>query len=135
MEGNHTQALREFEALQDKRDLILAIPTALIYAHERCRPVDKEAVEELQAKLTIMAASANIPERAHVSVALFLWHIGKSDPAKEYLLQACRDTNALNAQTYLACIELKKSRDVKKIARDFDAILFKNPNSIEVYTL
>ena len=39
-EGNVTEALREVQRVQDKREVSLAASIAMIHYHERCRNVD-----------------------------------------------------------------------------------------------
>lgn len=39
--GKPTEAIRELQILQEKRDLLVAGPLALIAAHERCSTVGK----------------------------------------------------------------------------------------------
>ncbi|KAJ3382196.1 Tetratricopeptide repeat protein 21B [Entophlyctis sp. JEL0112] len=85
MQGRTGEALRDLEPLQEKRELVLACPAAMIYAHERCKIVDREAVQELQAKLTIAASTASSSDRASMHMALFLWQTGEYDQARDYL--------------------------------------------------
>lgn len=85
IQGRPSEALREFQSLQDKRDLVIAAPTAMIAAHERCRMVDQEAVHELQAKLTIATSSPTITDRAYLFAAIFLWRMNQFDQARQYL--------------------------------------------------
>ncbi|KAJ3030267.1 UNVERIFIED_CONTAM: Tetratricopeptide repeat protein 21B [Siphonaria sp. JEL0065] len=85
MQGKSGEALRELEPLQEKRDLILACPAAMVYAHERCKLVDHEAMHELQAKLTIASSSNNVSDRALIQMALFYWQTGQHEQARAYL--------------------------------------------------
>ncbi|KAJ3116527.1 Tetratricopeptide repeat protein 21B [Physocladia obscura] len=85
MQGKAGEALRDLESLQEKRDILLACPAAMIYAHERCKLVDHEAINELQAKLTIASSSNNISDRAMIQVALFYWQTNQYDQARLYL--------------------------------------------------
>ncbi|KAJ3084734.1 Tetratricopeptide repeat protein 21B [Rhizoclosmatium hyalinum] len=85
MQGKSGEALRELEPLQEKRDLMLACPAAMVFAHERCKLVDHEAMHELQAKLTIASSSNNVSDRALIQMALFYWQTGQHDQARAYL--------------------------------------------------
>ncbi|KAJ3065894.1 Tetratricopeptide repeat protein 21B [Podochytrium sp. JEL0797] len=85
MQGKSGEALRELEPLQEKRDLILACPAAMVYAHERCKLVDHEAMNELQAKLTIASSSNNVSDRALIQMGLFYWQTGQHEQARSFL--------------------------------------------------
>ena len=47
-EGSVTEAIRELNRVQDRREVSFAASTALIWFHERCRHVDQEAVNLLE---------------------------------------------------------------------------------------
>ncbi|KAI9346469.1 hypothetical protein BDR26DRAFT_855632 [Obelidium mucronatum] len=85
MQGKSGEALRELESLQEKRDLVLACPAAMVFAHERCKLVDHEAMHELQAKLTIASSSNNVSDRALIQMGLFYWQTGQHEQARAYL--------------------------------------------------
>ncbi|KAI9362925.1 hypothetical protein DFJ73DRAFT_542372 [Zopfochytrium polystomum] len=57
----------------------------MIYAHERCKLVDREAIHELEAKVTIAASSSSGTDRAFLHVAIFLWRMGAHEQARQYL--------------------------------------------------
>ncbi|KAJ1547291.1 Tetratricopeptide repeat protein 21B, partial [Cladochytrium tenue] len=67
--GRPTESLRELQALQEKRELVLACPLAM----------------ELEAKLTITSSGANISDRASLHAAIFLWSVDSHDQARQYL--------------------------------------------------
>ncbi|KAI8612411.1 hypothetical protein BC830DRAFT_1231247 [Chytriomyces sp. MP71] len=85
MQGRTGEALRELEPLQEKRDLVLACPAGMIYAHERCKLVDHEAIQELQAKLTIASSANAVSDRALLQMGLFLWLTGQHEQARAHI--------------------------------------------------
>lgn len=46
-EGNVTEAIREVESIQNRREATFACTIALIFYHENCRIVDRETVDAL----------------------------------------------------------------------------------------
>ncbi|KAJ3246801.1 Tetratricopeptide repeat protein 21B [Chytriomyces hyalinus] len=94
MQGRPGESLRELEPLQEKRDLILAAPAAMIYAHEHCKLVDQEAVHELNAKLTIANSASNLSDKALVQTALFHWMTGRNADARALLKRVIDSGNS-----------------------------------------
>ncbi|KAL2917694.1 hypothetical protein HK105_202567 [Polyrhizophydium stewartii] len=125
-----TEAIRELEQLQDKRDLVLAFPLAAMYAHENCKLVDREAVDELQAKLTIAASNPNVTERALVLAGLLQMHAGHTDSAREYFRSALKTNGtSASANVCLGWLDLTSGQDstANKSNMWFDKALDKNP--------
>ena len=79
--GGYSEAIREIEHLQSKRDVEFAVMAALIYYHKHSTVVDKEAVAELEAN--IVTAEARAPDGAKLTTAIFYWHIGSFNNAKK----------------------------------------------------
>jgi hypothetical protein len=71
-EGNTTEALREVQKIQDKREVCLASAIAMIYYHERCRNVDQEAIDTLSLELDDREERAS--DKDLMAAASFLWH-------------------------------------------------------------
>ncbi|TPX37294.1 hypothetical protein SeMB42_g06957 [Synchytrium endobioticum] len=88
------EALRDLLPLLEKRDLVLACPAAMIYAHRHCKTVDQDSLEELQAKLTIASSATSLPDKAHAQVALFYLYIGDIDQAKKHAKAAVETPNS-----------------------------------------
>nr|KAJ3420035.1 Tetratricopeptide repeat protein 21B [Polyrhizophydium stewartii] len=129
-----TEAIRELEQLQDKRDLVLAFPLAAMYAHENCKLVDREAVDELQAKLTIAASNPNVTERALVLAGLLQMHAGHTDSAREYFRSALKTNGtSASANVCLGWLDLTSGQDstANKSNMWFDKALDKNPRDVE----
>ncbi|RKO88575.1 hypothetical protein BDK51DRAFT_26131 [Blyttiomyces helicus] len=136
-DGSPTEALRELQGIQEKRDLVLACPTAMVYAHERCKFVDHEAIQELEAKLTIASSSTSLSERALVQVALFQLHTGHVDSARGYLKKAMESAGpgggAGGAATAMGWVEMGSGKDVivAKAAGWFERVLERSPRDLE----
>ncbi|KAJ3295051.1 Tetratricopeptide repeat protein 21B [Borealophlyctis nickersoniae] len=134
MEGRSNEALRELQNLMEKRDLVLACPTAMIYAHERSKLVDHEAIEELQARLTIASSSASLSEQALVQVALFHWHTANLDSAKEWLRKTLdMYPNSFAGLTAMGWVELASGHENLGLKANtwFDRVLEKSSKDLE----
>ncbi|XP_035271756.1 tetratricopeptide repeat protein 21B-like [Anguilla anguilla] len=83
MEGRVQEAIRELEQLRDKPDVSLCSIMALIYAHRQSETVDRDAVEELDSQLKLSRKTAG--DKALYYAAMFLWLMGRSDKAKDYI--------------------------------------------------
>uniref|UniRef100_S4RS46 Tetratricopeptide repeat domain 21B n=1 Tax=Petromyzon marinus TaxID=7757 RepID=S4RS46_PETMA len=83
MEERIPEAIRELEASKTKQDVSLCSIIALIYAHKKSSTVDREAVQELEAKLKEDRKTAG--EKSLYFGALFLWLIGRHEKAREYI--------------------------------------------------
>nr|XP_006812059.1 PREDICTED: tetratricopeptide repeat protein 21B-like [Saccoglossus kowalevskii] len=83
LEDRIPEGMRELEAIKDKPEVMLCSIMALMYAHKRCKTVDKEAIQELDARLKEIRKQAR--EKALYFAALFLWHTGRHDKAREYV--------------------------------------------------
>ncbi|TPX31100.1 hypothetical protein SmJEL517_g05482 [Synchytrium microbalum] len=117
------EAIRDLLPLLEKRDLVLAAPAALIHAHRQCQTIDHEAIDELQAKLTIASSSTNLSDRAHIHVALFYLYIGDTDHAKQHVKSALDIANSALALTAMGWIELKRAASRPAQSNWFDRAL------------
>ncbi|XP_072020597.1 tetratricopeptide repeat protein 21B-like isoform X2 [Amphiura filiformis] len=116
--------MRELDAICDKRDVILCTTMALMYAHKRCKTVDREAVQELDAHLKDVRKSAG--EKALYFASLFLWHTGRHDKAREYVDRMLKvSKGAPEGQVLRGLIDLTCGRDayVKKSGKYFEEAL------------
>ncbi|KND02289.1 uncharacterized protein SPPG_02764 [Spizellomyces punctatus DAOM BR117] len=133
-EGRPTEALRALESVQDKRDFLLAAPIAMIHAHERCKLVDREAIQELEAKLTIASNSPSLTDRAHIQAAMFQWHCGFLDLAKENVKKALdMNSGSTEALTLMGWIDMASPKDsvAAKAHTWLDRALEKRPKDLE----
>ncbi|KAI9207248.1 uncharacterized protein BJ171DRAFT_561472 [Polychytrium aggregatum] len=132
MDGKPTEAIRELETLQEKRDLALACPAAIIFAHQQCKHVDHEAVEELQARITIISSSGAVTERALLQSGLFHLYLGSPDTAKLHLSKAQElNSNSNAALASLGMYEINNSDpDVQKALALFGKVLARAPKDL-----
>jgi len=71
--GSTTEAIREVEMIQSRREITYAAITALIYYHEHCRIVDRETVDNL--KYSQENAHNTASDRDLINASLFYLHI------------------------------------------------------------
>ncbi|XP_028660000.1 tetratricopeptide repeat protein 21B [Erpetoichthys calabaricus] len=83
MEGRTQEAIRELNELKDHPDVSLCSIMALIYAHKQSESLDREAVSDLETLLKTSRKTAG--EQVLYHAGLFLWLLGRSDKAKEYI--------------------------------------------------
>ena len=83
LEGQLQEGIRELDSLQNYSEVQLGSLLALIHAHKKCQPVDKEAVLALDAKLKEERKRAD--DQALYYAGTFLLHIDRADKAKEYV--------------------------------------------------
>lgn len=155
--GNATIAIQDLGPLEEKRDFIIVWHLAMIFAHEKCKYIgknvmicrlsslfhqplylqinhittstDKEAVAQLEAKLTIAMANANISEKAYSLAGLFSWHTGKLEDATNYYKTALKkNANWTGALIGLGWLEF----EAKGNTSYFDKALEKSMRDIEV---
>jgi tetratricopeptide repeat protein 21B len=81
-EGAVNDAIRDWEGIKSRGDLQLALPAklALVHAHQMSKVVDGEEVHRLQNEVSV--DEQNAPDRARLTAALLLWHLGELDEAK-----------------------------------------------------
>ncbi|XP_066572827.1 tetratricopeptide repeat protein 21B [Amia ocellicauda] len=92
MEGRVQEALRELERVKDKLDIALCCTMALIYAHKQSQTIDQEALAELDTQLKTSRKSAG--EKALYYAGMFLWLMGHSDKAKDYVGRMLKISNS-----------------------------------------
>ncbi|XP_012311059.2 tetratricopeptide repeat protein 21A isoform X3 [Aotus nancymaae] len=84
LKEEHIQdAISDLESIRPHPDVSLCSTMALIYAHERCETIDREAIQELECSLKEMRKTAS--GTALYYAGLFLWLMGRHDKAKEYI--------------------------------------------------
>ncbi|XP_070546763.1 tetratricopeptide repeat protein 21B-like [Ptychodera flava] len=124
LEDRIPEGMRELEAIKDKPEVMLCSIMALMYAHKRCKTVDKEAVQELDAKLKEERKHAR--EKALYFAGLFLWHTGRHDKAREYVDRMLKmSPQAADGLILRGWIDLTCGRDAytKKAQKYFDDAL------------
>lgn len=130
-----TEAILELEQLQERRDMVIAGPLANIYAHERAKLVDYEAISAWKAKLDIAVANTNLTEKAQIFAALFYWHTDRISDAQQVLKTVLQSNGSSNAAyALMGWIDLTsntKSISMKSISW-FEKALDRNPKDLEV---
>lgn len=107
--GNRIQeAIRELHPLQSDSEIAMGVLLALIYAHRRCKVVDKEAILECDGRLKEERKRLTAPA-AYVA-AVFLFQSGKLEKAREYADRSLRlDRNHADAAVLRGWCELSGS--------------------------
>ncbi|XP_039250500.2 tetratricopeptide repeat protein 21B-like [Styela clava] len=126
MEGRVQESMRELEVIKDKPDVSLASMIALIMAHKKSRTPDRDAVNELDARVKEERRSAT--DKSLYFAGLSLWHLGRSDKAREYVDKQLKNFNTASGQILRGWIDLTSDRDayVKKSVKYFDEGLSSN---------
>uniref|UniRef100_A0A8C9WIP1 Tetratricopeptide repeat domain 21B n=1 Tax=Scleropages formosus TaxID=113540 RepID=A0A8C9WIP1_SCLFO len=83
MQNRIQEAIHELESIKDGRDVSLCTMMALVYAHKKCQNPDREAIQELDARVKEDRKGAS-PKGLYYA-GLFLWHLGRNDKAREYI--------------------------------------------------
>ncbi|XP_043922881.1 tetratricopeptide repeat protein 21B-like [Protopterus annectens] len=91
MEDRTQEAIRELESVRRNPDVSLCSLMALIYAHKKSAMVDRDAVSELENNLKAMRKQAG--EEALYYAGIFLWLMGRSDKAREYIDRMLKISN------------------------------------------
>ena len=81
-EGNITEALRELQKIQDRREVSLACCVAMIHYHERCRNVDQEAIDTLI--VTLDEKEERSADKDLLVASSFLWHCQQFKRSGQY---------------------------------------------------
>ncbi|XP_046549679.1 tetratricopeptide repeat protein 21B-like [Haliotis rubra] len=121
------EGMRELDMLKDKRDVNLCSTMALMFAHKRSQTVDRESIQELDAKLKEERKQSG--EMGLYYAGLFLFHTGKFDKAREYVDRMLKmDPSAREGLVLRGWIEMSGGRDLKKAIRYFEDAMEKHGN-------
>ncbi|XP_015214562.1 tetratricopeptide repeat protein 21B isoform X1 [Lepisosteus oculatus] len=121
MEGKIQEAIRELESIKDRREVSLCTLMALTYAHKKSPLPDRDAIQELDAKLKEDRKSAG--QKGLYFAGLFLWHLGRNDKAREYIERMIKISNSAKEGLILkGWIDVTSNKDsyVKKAVKYFD---------------
>ncbi|XP_066543938.1 tetratricopeptide repeat protein 21B isoform X2 [Amia ocellicauda] len=124
MEDRIQEAIREFEAIKERREVSLCTLMALIYAHKKSQNPDRDAIQELDAKLKEHRKSAT--QKGLYFAGLFLWHLGRNEKAREYTDRMIKISNGAKEGLILkGWIDVTSNKDasVKKAGKYFDEAL------------
>ncbi|CAG5135745.1 unnamed protein product, partial [Candidula unifasciata] len=123
------EGMRELELLKDKRDVNLCSTMALMFAHKKAQTMDREAIQQLDAKLKEERKQAG--ELGLYFAGLFLANTGKYDKAREYIDRMLKlaPQNA-DGLTLKGWIELYSGREAKKAIKYFEESLVDRSRNI-----
>ncbi|XP_077175955.1 tetratricopeptide repeat protein 21B [Paroedura picta] len=120
--GGYTQeALSELESIRNKQEVSLCTMMALIYAEKRSPNPDRDMIVELDGKIKDLRKAAG--QQALYHAALFLWHLGRHEKAREYIDRMIKISGGSKEGFILkAWIEVTcgKETNVKKAVKYFD---------------
>ena len=123
-EGNVTEAIREVESIQNRREATFACTIALIFYHENCRIVDRETVDALSFQSETAEQQAN--DKDLLTASTFYLHVNELKKATQ-TLQRVIDNNPsnLNALALKGWIYLSAPKEdyVNKSIQIFDTVL------------
>ena len=108
-----SEAIREFESIQERQEVVLCCLMALIYAHKKAKMIDKESVQELEARLKQTRTSCG--ENALYFAGMFLWHTGRHDKAREYVDRMLKMSNGSKEVCYLLDRALSISESMSEV--------------------
>ncbi|XP_058826203.1 tetratricopeptide repeat protein 21B-like [Topomyia yanbarensis] len=117
------EGIRELNQLQGDKDFGMAVLLSLMYAHKRCRVIDKEELISLDSNLKDERKRLTSSSAYYASVFLFL--TGKFDKAREYAEKAQRfNPNSSEILTIRGWCELYLNKNRPSIIFDlFDKAL------------
>ena len=107
-EGSVNEAIADYEGIKSRGDLQLSLPVklALMHAHQLSRVIDGEAVMTLQSQ--VAAEVQNAPDRARLTSALLMWHLGDPESAKRHCAQLLQmQPQSVPALTLMGWLELQ----------------------------
>ena len=123
-EGSTTEAIREVEMIQNRREVSYAAITALIYYHEHCRVVDYETVDSL--KMSAQSAESTASDRDLLTASLFFLHINELKRASQSVMNVINSNpsnfNAIEIKGWIY-LAAPKSDYVEKALDIFDSVL------------
>lgn len=118
LQGRIQEGIRELDVLKDKRDVNICSTMALMFAHKHSQSVDREAVQELDAKLKEERKQSG--EMGLYYGGLFLLLNGKPDKAREYIDRMLKMATTKEGLVAKGWIELESGREAKKAIKYFD---------------
>lgn len=118
LQGRTQEGMRELDVLKDKRDVNLCSTMALMLGHKQTQNVDREALQELDAKLKEERKQAG--ELGLYYAAWFLFQSRKFDKAREYIDRMLKMNTTKDGLVMKGWVELNSGRDPKKAIKYFD---------------
>ena len=123
-EGGVTEAIRELEMVKERREISYAAHMALIYYHDHCRIVDRDAIENL--KFTAETAESQASDKDLLNAALFFLHVNELKRASKTIQKVIdSNPNNLNAVAVKGWVYLNAPKEeyVEKSLEIFESVL------------
>lgn len=123
-EGGVTEAIREIEMIKDRREISYAAHMSLMFYHDHCRIVDKDAIESLKFASENIEGTASDKDLLHA--ALFFLHVNELKRASKTIQRVIDNNNSnLNAISVKGWIYLAAPKEeyVDKAVEIFDSVL------------
>ena len=123
-EGNTTEAIREVEMIQNRREILYAAISSLIYYKEHYRVINKETVSLF--KMSEDYAEETASDRDHLNASIFYFHINELKRASQTVMGVIKaNPSNLNAIAIKGWIYLAtpKADYVEKALQIFDSVL------------
>ncbi|XP_075068271.1 tetratricopeptide repeat protein 21A [Mixophyes fleayi] len=119
MEDRVQEAIPELESIKDVPEVSLCSLMSLIYAQKNSEIIDRDAISELERKLKQSRKSAG--PKALYYAGLFLWVLGRSDKAQEYIDRMLKMSNKSSEGLVLkGWLHLTPGTSVAKCVKYFD---------------
>lgn len=121
LEDRLIEGIRELSMLQDRPELLLCVPLALIHAHKKCNTVDREAIQQLEGQIRNSRSSCT--DKAFYYGSIVLWLTNRHDKARDYLDKSLKlSPNDKNILSLKGWVDLTCSKDSvsKKSIKYFD---------------
>ena len=111
-EGALNEAIKELQAVEARGDAHLSLPVklALLHAHQQARAIDEEEVARLRGEVDL--EEQNAPERARMTAALLLWHLGDAPRARMHAARLLsQQPQSVPALTLVGWLELGEAAE------------------------
>ncbi|KAF0296470.1 Tetratricopeptide repeat protein 21B [Amphibalanus amphitrite] len=131
MEGKLQEAIREFENTLNDSDLQLATILAMMYCHQLCQSVDRQAVQQLDNRRREERKRAG--DRALYYAGMFLVLTGHPDKAREYLDRTLKmNADAVDAWVMRGWVEMYAGENPTKAIDYLDQAEKRNNRDISL---
>uniref|UniRef100_A0A3Q1H576 Tetratricopeptide repeat domain 21B n=1 Tax=Acanthochromis polyacanthus TaxID=80966 RepID=A0A3Q1H576_9TELE len=121
MQDQIQEASAELDTIRDDRDMSLCTLMALVYAEKKKTNLDREVIQELDAKVKDDRKSA--PPKSLYYAGTFLWLLGRNDKARDYTERMIKLSNGSREGIILkAWIDVTSGKDAyaRKAGKYFD---------------
>ncbi|RDD45285.1 Tetratricopeptide repeat protein 21B [Trichoplax sp. H2] len=136
MQNRVSEGMRELQEIEDDKNVVLCTILCLVYAHKKSKLVDRESVQQLDARLK--TERQNCSDKALYFAAMYLWHMNRNDKAREYIDRMLKISNGASEGLILRGwidITSDKEQYVKKAQKYFEEALNRSESSTEIDAL